>query len=74
MIGWNFYGDCAVRYLWGERALGIYRILYMFSVYLGAVVSLELVWGMADLFNSFMAIPNIIGLWMLRGMVTKGRK
>lgn len=74
MIGWNFYGDCAVRYLWGERALGIYRFLYMFSVYLGAVVSLELVWGMADLFNSFMAIPNIIGLWMLRGMVTKGQK
>jgi AGCS family alanine or glycine:cation symporter len=69
MIGWHFYGDCAVRYLWGEKAVRIYQFLYMISAYLGAVVSMELVWGMADLFNSFMAVPNIIGLWMLRDRV-----
>lgn len=71
MIGWNFYGDCAVRYLWGEKGVKTYQLLYMISVYMGAVVSMELVWGLADLFNSFMAIPNIIGLWMLRGFVTE---
>jgi AGCS family alanine or glycine:cation symporter len=45
----------------------------MLFVYLGAVVSMELVWGLADLFNSFMAVPNIIGLWMLRKTIEAPR-
>lgn len=73
IIGWSFYGDCAVRYLWGEGAVRIYQVLYMLFVYLGAVVSMELVWGLADLFNSFMAVPNIIGLWMLRKTIEAPR-
>ena len=71
IIGWNYYGECAVEYLWGEQAIQNYRILYLLAVYLGAVMSLELVWGLSDLFNSFMAIPNIIGIWMLRRVIIK---
>lgn len=72
IIGWNVYGTSAVRYLWGENGIRVYQVLYMLFVYLGAVLSMELVWGISDLFNSFMAIPNLLCLWMLRSEV-KGR-
>lgn len=72
IIGWNVYGTSAVRYLWGERGIRIYQVLYMLFIYLGAVLSMELVWGLSDLFNSFMAIPNLLCLWMLREEVVEG--
>lgn len=71
IIGWNYYGECAVEYLWGEKGIENYRILYLFAVYLGAVMSLELVWGISDLFNSCMAIPNIVCIWMLQRIIIK---
>ncbi len=69
LIGWNFYGECAVRYLWGQNGLRQYHMLYIFAVYLGAVLSLDFVWTLSDLFNSFMALPNLLCLWMLRRVV-----
>lgn len=74
IIGWNYYGECAMRYLTGERGIKIYQLFYMVFVYLGAVISLELVWGLSDLFNSFMAVPNLICLWLLRGVIIKGEE
>lgn len=72
IIGWNVYGTSAVRYLWGDSGIKVYQIVYMMFVYLGAVLSMELVWGLSDLFNSFMAIPNLLCLWMLRAEVVEG--
>lgn len=69
IIGWNFYGECAVRYLWGKNGLKQYHILYIMAVYLGAVLSLDFVWTLSDLFNSLMAVPNLLCLWMLRKIV-----
>jgi AGCS family alanine or glycine:cation symporter len=69
IIGWSYYGECAVRYLWGGKRLQEYRVLYIVAVYLGAVVSLDFVWTLSDLFNSFMAIPNLLCLWMLRKVI-----
>lgn len=69
IIGWNVYGGCAARYLWGEGGVKVYQVLYMLFAYLGAVISLDLVWGISDLFNSFMAIPNLLSLWMLQRVV-----
>lgn len=66
IIGWSFYGECAVRYLWGKQRLRQYRFLYIAAVYLGAVSSLDFVWTLSDLFNSLMAVPNLLCLWMLR--------
>lgn len=74
IIGWNVYGTTAVRYLWGETGIQTYQVLYMLFVYLGAVVSLDLVWGLSDLFNSFMAIPNILCIWMLRKVIVRETK
>ena len=71
IIGWSFYGECAVRYLWGKERLRQYHFLYIAAVYLGAVLSLDLVWTLSDLFNSLMAIPNLLCLWMLREIVIK---
>lgn len=74
IIGWNVYGTSAVRYLWGEAGIKIYQVLYMLFVYLGAVLSMELVWGVSDLFNSFMAIPNLLSLWLLSNEVIQETK
>lgn len=71
IIGWNVYGTSAVRYLWGESGIRVYQVLYMLFVYLGAVVSLELVWGLSDLFNSFMAVPNLFCIWKLRETIVR---
>ena len=69
IIGWSYYGECAVQYLWGNKKILPFRIAYIAAVYLGAVMSLDLVWTVSDLFNSFMAIPNILCIWMLRKVV-----
>lgn len=66
IIGWSYYGECAAVYLFGERGTGIYQLLFIVTVYLGAVMSLETVWNLADLFNSLMAVPNLLCLTLLR--------
>lgn len=66
IIGWNYYGECAVRYLGKGKGIKKYRLLYILAVYIGAVAPLDLVWTLSDLFNSLMAIPNILCIWMLR--------
>ncbi len=69
IIGWSYYGECAVQYLWGSKKIIPYRIFYIAAVYLGAVMSLDFVWTVSDLFNLFMVIPNIMCIWMLRKIV-----
>ena len=71
IIGWSYYGECAAGYLFGEQGIGIYQILFIVTIYLGTAVSLETVWGLADLFNSFMAVPNILSLLFLRKVIIK---
>lgn len=71
IIGWNYYGECAARYLWGERGIRNYQLCYMLAVYLGAVLSLETVWRVSELFNIFMAVPNLACLWELRQMIAQ---
>ncbi len=66
IIGWNYYGECAVQYLGKGRGKGVYKILYICFILSGAVMPLNTVWGMADLFNLLMMILNLICLWMLR--------
>ena len=66
IIGWSYYGECAVKYLGKGHGILLYRIFYIFTVYVGAVISLDHVWMMSDLFNSFMAFPNLMCLWILR--------
>lgn len=59
-LGWSYYGERCVEYLKGKRWMLIYRMLYIVSIFLGSVISLGLVWNIADCMNALMAIPNLI--------------
>lgn len=74
IIGWSYYGECAVTYLGGGSRIFAYRIVYIGAAYLGAVMSLDFVWTVSDLFNAFMAIPNILCIWMLRKVIAEETK
>lgn len=69
IIGWAYYGEKCLEYLLGVKALFPYRILYAAMVMVGATIKLELVWNFADVMNGLMAIPNLIGLLGLSGVV-----
>lgn len=69
VIGWNYYGEKAIEYLFGSRAINIYRIVFTVAVMVGAVTSLEFVWNFSDLMNGMMAIPNLIGLLLLSKII-----
>ena len=70
-LGWCYYGECAIRFLTGSRAVRSYQVLYLLFVYLGAVLSLERVWGVSDLLNALMVLPNLYCLWRLRKTIIK---
>lgn len=70
VLGWSYYGEKSTEYLFGEKAVVPYRILFCIMVFIGAVISkTELVWSFADTMNGLMAIPNLIGLLGLSGIV-----
>ncbi len=74
LIGWSYFGEKAVEYLFGKSGIGTYRICYILMIFVGAIMSLELVWEMTDLVNAFMAVPNLICLFLLRKQVLPYKK
>lgn len=71
IIGWYFFGEANIRYLFGAKAVKIYSIIVCICVALGSLQEVDLVWNMADCFNSMMVIPNAIALLALSGLVKK---
>ena len=69
LIGWNYYGEKAIEYLFGPRAIRIYRIIFIATVIVGAMMELEFVWNFSDLMNGMMALPNLIALLILSKVV-----
>ena len=69
LLGWSYYGEKAVEYLVGVRAIPAYRALFCVLIVVGAVVELEIVWTFADIMNGLMALPNLVGLLGLSGVV-----
>jgi AGCS family alanine or glycine:cation symporter len=69
IIGWAYYGEKCLEYLLGARALLPYRLVYSGFVFIGAGVKLELVWNFADVMNGLMAVPNLIALIGLSGVI-----
>ncbi len=75
ILGWSYYGERAMEYLGGRRSTKIYSIVYIIFVILGSGINLTLVWNMADCMNALMAIPNLISLLLLSGvLVSETRK
>ncbi len=70
VLGWSYYGEKCTEYLMGERSIVPYRMLFTLMVGVGAVVKVELVWSFADAMNGLMAIPNLVGLLGLAGIVS----
>lgn len=69
LIGWFSFGEKCFEYLFGNKYMNIYKIIYIVMIYVGAVISLDVVWELCDLFNALMAIPNIISLIILRNKI-----
>lgn len=70
ILGWSYYGERAVEYLaHGGRWIHGYRVIYIIAVFVGSIVSLDLVWNVADCMNALMAIPNLLSLLALNGII-----
>jgi AGCS family alanine or glycine:cation symporter len=69
ILGWSYYGEKAAEYLFGSAAVVPYRWVWVAAVMLGSVLSLPLVWSMADITNGLMAIPNLISLLVLNRVI-----
>lgn len=69
ILGWSYYGEKAAEYLWGQRAVTPYRMLWVVAVLVGSVLPLAVVWDFSDAANGLMAVPNLIALIALNGVV-----
>ena len=69
ILGWCYYGERAVEYLSGRRWVITYRVLYIAAIFVGSVIELDLVWNLADCMNALMAIPNLLSLLLLSGIL-----
>ena len=74
ILGWCYYGERAVEYLKGKRWMLAYRILFVIMVFVGSIISLDIVWNAADCMNALMAIPNLIALLLLSNVIARETK
>ncbi|BBB32119.1 alanine or glycine:cation symporter, AGCS family [Thermotomaculum hydrothermale] len=71
ILGWSYYGEKAIEYLLGVKAIKPYRVAFVILVLIGSILKIDVVWTLADIFNGLMAIPNLIGLLGLSGVIVK---
>jgi alanine or glycine:cation symporter, AGCS family len=71
IIGWNLFGRINIVYLFGKKSNIIYSIIAVIFIFLGSLLSNDLVWELTDMFNQLMVIPNVIGLVAMSGVVVK---
>jgi len=71
LLGWAYYGERNISFLFGRRAVTPYRLIFIVAIFIGTVVALEPLWLLADILNGLMALPNLIGLLLLSGVVAR---
>jgi AGCS family alanine or glycine:cation symporter len=71
ILGWSYYAEKAIEYLGGKKAIVYYRILWVAGVFLGSVAHLSMIWDLADSMNALMAIPTLISLLLLSGILAR---
>jgi AGCS family alanine or glycine:cation symporter len=74
ILGWSYYGEKAVEYLWGSKAIKPYRLIWVAAVMIGSTMSLKSVWAFADVANGLMAIPNLVSLLLLQNVIVSETK
>ncbi len=70
-LSWSYYGDRCIGYLFGLKAVVPYRVVFCLFLIVGATIKIDLVWNLCDLMNGAMALPNLIALILLSGVVVK---
>ena len=71
ILGWSYYVERCAQYLWGKKSLLPYKLIFVAVVVVGPVLALDLVWTIADILNALMAIPNLIAVLLLSGVIAK---
>ena len=71
MLAWSYYGEKCCEYLFGERSIMAFRLLFALVVIPGAALKMEIAWHLADISNGLMVIPNLIALIALSGIIVK---
>ncbi len=74
ILGWSYYGERAAEYLLGKKVILPYRVLWVIAVFVGSITSLAFVWDLADAMNALMAIPNLVSLLLLSGVIVEETK
>ena len=74
ILGWSYYGEKAIEYLFGAKAIKPYRVVFVILVLVGSILKIDVVWTLADIFNGLMAVPNLIALLGLSGVIVKVTK
>ena len=74
ILGWSYYGERAIEYLFGLKAVPIYKVIFILVIFVGCNASLQLVVDISDTFNGFMALPNLIAVTLLSGQVIQMTK
>ena len=71
ILSWSLYGSRCCEYILGTKLVPVYQIIFVLVILIGATLKLQLVWDIADTLNGFMAIPNLVALLGLSGVVVK---
>ena len=74
ILSWNLFGKINVEYLFGKKAVLVYSVIALVFVFLGSVLSNDLVWELTDMFNQLMVLPNVLALFALSPLVVKAAK
>lgn len=74
ILGWSYYGERCAQYLWGKKSILPYKVIFVAITVLGPVLALDLVWTIANILNALMAIPNLIAVLLLSGVIAKETK
>ena len=71
ILGWSYYGESAVNYIEKRKSNRFYRILYIVALFFGSIISLDIIWNIADCMNALMTIPNLVALLLLSGVAAR---
>lgn len=74
ILGWSYYGENCIRYLFNDGAVRYYRILWIIVIFIGAIATESAIWTIADILNAAMCIPNVIAVLLLREEISKDTK
>lgn len=73
-LGWSYYGNRCITFLFGKKAIKPYQVLYLIIAFLGAIGVGDVVWTVSDITNALMAVPNIIVVLLLSGVIARETK